>query len=170
MKKHAIILLACGWLVHLEANAQSVGPSTLNAMGNHGTIGGNTYEWAVGTIPLVNTGSSSSIVITQAVLQPFYPVGIGAVPIANGDLNVYPNPAQDVVFVQPAFRQGGKLQLRLMDITGKLISQQIAILPTGKEIQEIKLGQIAAGQYMLQVNYETQGEPMYQVFKIQKLN
>lgn len=170
MKKHAIILLACGWLVHLEANAQSVGPSTLNAMGNHGNIGGNTYEWGVGTMPLVNTGGSSSIVVTQGVLQPFYPVGIGAVPIANGYLSVYPNPAEDVVFVKPAFKHGGKLHLRLMDVTGKLILQQVAELPTGTEAQEIRLGQIAAGQYMLQVNYETEGTPQYQVFKIQKLN
>ncbi len=167
MRKIFILLIACS---AYHVRAQSVGPSTLNGAGGSGTIAGNTYDWSVAEMTLVNTASASGIVVTQGVLQPYD--GPNAVHDNNllTGLLVYPNPASKEVYLQPAYSAGDELSFSLYDITGRLISKNEVKLATGKEVQKVDMERLAAGDYMLHVVLNHNNEEKSNAYKIQKVN
>ena len=170
MKKRALLLLGA-MAGTLAVSAQSIGPSTLNSAGGSAAIGGNTYEWSLGEMTVVSTYSGGSLVVTQGLLQPFnLSNGIHEHPLSAGALQVYPNPAEDVLYLQPAFKQGDKLSFALLDMTGKLILREEKTLSTGTELQTIRLTGLAAGNYMLQVAVTAAGENYNTGYKVQKLH
>lgn len=169
MKKSAFLLLGA-IAGSFAASAQSIGPSTLNSAGGSATLGGNTYEWSLGEMTVVSTYSGGSLVVTQGLLQPAnLSNGIHEHSIAAGALQVYPNPAEDVLYLQPAFRQGDKLSFALLDMTGKTILREEKLLVTGTELQTIRLTGLAAGNYMLQVVLVTTSGNQVAGYKVQKL-
>src|SRR3954465_12260692 len=76
MQRKRYKLLLAALILSAPAGAQSLGPSELNAAGNSATAGGNTYEYAIGSVVGLPAYSSASIVVTPGVLQPQSPTGI----------------------------------------------------------------------------------------------
>lgn len=149
--------------------AQSIGPSTLNASGGSATISGGTHEWSVAENTVVSTYSSSSLVLTQGVLQPMPPAtGISKLQNATDNVRVYPNPVQNELFLQCEFNSGGTLSYMLQDITGKLISRKEQQLSTGKEKITVSFDGLATGNYMLNVMYVQPTGNAAASFKISK--
>lgn len=169
MKK---VFMACWILGPAGAFAQSIGPSTLNAAGGSATIGGNTYEWSVAEMTMVNTGTGTNLVVTQGVLQPTTPVtSVKNIKVLGADeLKVYPVPTRDMLYVQPSLNQKGDLQLALTDINGRVVLQQTAHLATGNEKQEINMSALSAGNYFLNAVFTSSEGAQQTSFKIQKLN
>jgi hypothetical protein len=171
MKKHALFLLTCTWLIHYQVNAQSIGPSTFNAAGGSNTIAGNTYEWSLGEMTLVSTFTGTGIIVTQGVLQPGpIPNGIDGIFVNDGSLKAYPNPVSDLVNIQTDMKSPGSLTMQLYDATGKFIMQQNADQKTGKELHQLSMNRYAAGQYTLRVIYASLNGTYYSSFKLQKTN
>lgn len=169
MKKH--FLLLTGVLCALHSGAQSVGPSTLNSAGKSSNIGPDTYEWSVGEMAVVSTYTSGSLVVTQGVLQPFdAALGVPANNRIAKNLNMFPNPAQDVLFLQPAFQPGTSLSYSLQAIDGKVLRSATTQLPTGSEKQTLQLNALAAGNYMLLVQVTENGRTFTNNYKIEKLH
>lgn len=150
--------------------AQSIGPSTLNAAGGSRVIGGNSYEWSVGEMAVVSTFSNASLVVTQGVLQPnMVSNAVGNVPGKITALNVYPNPVADgQLYLSPSFNNGGKLIYRLTDAAGKTVLSQTSTLQSGKELQTISMHAYAAGQYTLSVEWQDSKGTSFNNYKIQK--
>ena len=166
--KYLMTFLLC-MLITVITTAQSVGPSSLNASGGSAVVSGNTFEYAIGDL-LTTTYTSSSLVVTQGVLQPMpAPTGISTPGIAASDLSVFPNPASGYLFLQPGFSKGGVLEYLLLDATGKTVLQRSVTLTQGNERQEIVMTPFAAGQYMLQVQWRQQGQTYMNAYKVQKL-
>ncbi|HTN17564.1 MAG TPA: T9SS type A sorting domain-containing protein [Chitinophagaceae bacterium] len=160
-------LLACGQ----DVSAQSISPSVLNATGGSQSVGPNTFEWSVGEMTLVSTASAGSIIVTQGLLQPIQaPSAIGSTVMNAEDLSVFPVPASSVLNIKPAFKQGGRLDLLLLDATGRTVLHSEAVLKTGTEMQELNIGSIANGNYMLNISYHAAGNLNRQSYKIQKIN
>lgn len=154
----------------MNVQAQSIGPSTLNASGASKTINGNTYEYSIGEMVLVHTSIHPNLVVTQGVLQPTKAsTGIGDVSILTEDLNVFPNPFYDVIHLRPNWKLGGRLSISLLDITGRELLHWYWDLQKGNEQQSIQLGNLAAGAYMLQVQYKQVTKNHIGTFKIQKI-
>lgn len=152
------------------AHAQSVGPTTLNGAGGSATVGGNTYEWSVGEMTVVNTSTASNIVVTQGVLQPSQNAsGISTEKTSATRLKVYPVPTLDIVYMQPSFNKPGKLTYLLTDAAGKTVQQQQVSLQTGQELQSVNMGSLPSGNYMLRVQFANADAPYSSVFKIQKI-
>ncbi len=166
-------LIAAGILLagSIPAGAQSVGPAILNSAGGAAVVAGNTYEFSVGEMVLVQTFSGPDIVVTQGVLQPS-PGATGVMDIAffEGRMSVYPNPAEDQVFLQPDMPSGGKLLCRLYDAAGKLVHNAAHDLARGNEKLSIPLTALAAGTYMLQVEFQQQKKSYHNAYQIQKLD
>lgn len=170
MKKRALLLLGAV-AGTLAASAQSIGPSTLNSAGGSTVISGNTYEWSLGEMTVVSTYSGVNLVVTQGLLQPAnLSNSIHEHQLSAGALQVFPNPAEDVLYLQPAFKQGDKLSFALLDMTGKTILREEKTLVTGTELQTIRLTALAAGNYMLQVVLVSAGENYNAGYKVQKLH
>jgi hypothetical protein len=149
--------------------AQSIGPSTIDAAGNSYTAAGTTYEYAIGQLIAANTFTSPALVITHGVLQPSSASGIAGNMIPAESLQVYPSPVENSLFLRPAFSAGGTLKYGLYDAAGKLIMSHERLLKNGSEPQELSVGHIAAGQYLLNVSWH-QGDKTYiSAYKLQKL-
>ena len=149
--------------------AQSIGPNVVNTSGGSAVLAGNTHEFAIGGL-LVNTYNSSGLVVTPYVLQPLPPtVGIDDKDFFADNLVIFPNPAENVLFLKPSFRSGGKLSFILYDALGRVMSQAEITLATGKEQQSIGLKSLAAGTYLLHIGYQQRGKNYQTSYKVQKL-
>jgi hypothetical protein len=155
----------------LAMHAQSIGPSEMNATGKSVFAGGNTYEYAIGTVVAGTTYQSSSLVVTQGVLQPVIGSvsGVHEPGISSDHLMVYPNPVQETLFLKPEFGKKGKLEYVLLDGAGRTIMKSSAALEFGNELQEIPMSPYAVGQYTLSVTWQQQGKVQSTAFKIQKI-
>jgi opacity protein-like surface antigen len=155
-----------------QAGAQSIWPSIINSAGGSKVLSGVTHEWSVGEMTLVNTFATSSIVVTQGVLQTNLKDGTNAVEESPlGDLiQVFPNPANTYVNINFNAPGNGSLVCRLIDITGKVLSEQTLVVRQGMNSGKIDMSALAAATYMLQVTSNTEnGTDAAISFKIQKL-
>ncbi|WP_118975474.1 T9SS type A sorting domain-containing protein [Taibaiella koreensis] len=154
----------------MAARAQSIGPSTINATGGSTAIAGNTYEYAIGEL-LPATLSGPGIVITPGVLQPNKKtVGIDDKQFFAGALDIYPNPAEETIFLQPRFTTGGTLSYVLYDVLGRMMQRKDCPLSSGKEKQSISLRSLASGTYSLEVSFNQKGKLYRNAYKVQKIN
>ncbi len=165
--KRTILLLPI--LTAFHAKAQSIEPAALNATGGQNVIAGNTYEWSVGEMALVNTATTSGLIVTNGVLQPSASTsGVDDFPFRNDQMTVYPNPTDKEVFIQPNLSPQTPMQMVLMDITGKTLLQSETILNSGNEKQSIHLSTYPAGSYMLIIRATDQENNHQASYKIQK--
>ncbi len=151
--------------------AQVQQSATVNAAGGSAQLGGNTYEWSVGEMVLVNTVTTSNLVVTQGLLQPILNTTDIKHPELTADqLKVYPNPTRDIVFIQPGLAPNTRLTLLVFDISGRAFFRKTLVLKTGNEVQALDLGTYAAGNYLLDIVADAGGSTSRNTFKIQKLN
>ena len=161
-------LIACAII---NAHGQSIGPSTINASGGSKVISGNTHEFSIGEMALVNTASGSNIIVTNGVLQPnLSSTGVKDVNYLSDNLKVYPNPSDNILNIQPNFETGGQLIYHLYDVLGRIILAGEFKLATGKETQTISLSQLAASSYVLHLNLNKKGSSYNASFNVQKIN
>jgi hypothetical protein len=149
---------------------QSITPDVINCTGGSGVIAGNTFEWSVGEI-MVSTFTSSSLVVTQGVLQPNPgSSSIAAAPTLTG-MNVFPNPAKSIVNIQFSAPDAGQLIYRLIDVAGRTITEHTSEVKPGEVMRQLDIEKLACANYMLQVFYRAEGKPeATNTWKIQKLN
>lgn len=149
---------------------QSITPSVINNMGGSGTIAGNTYEWSVGEI-MVSTFTTSSVIVTQGVLQPKSGTSdVPVLPVLSG-INVFPNPSNSAVNIQFNSQDNGTLSYRLMDVAGRVIFENSSEVRPGMVTKQFDISQLAVANYMLQVFLRpVNGAETSNTFKIQKLN
>lgn len=110
----------------------------------------SAYPYAVGptfygvkNAVKVNTISESTTTYTA-------PTGISAAEFSNLDINVFPNPANDLIAVQVGGLVKDDITIRLFDMTGKLISSSV-IYP-GSTIAYIDTRTLYDGQYIVQLS------------------
>jgi hypothetical protein len=168
--KRSLLLLAI-LTVAVAAFGQKNSLVTINAVGGQSVINSNTYEWSIGELVLVNTFSSSSLVVTQGVLQPFQKDN--SVDPANNylaaNLKLYPVPADAVLYLQPNFSAGSKLNYTVQDATGKQLMKQEVQLGTGIERQMINMSAFISATYIVTVQLTEQGKTYLQSFKVEKI-
>lgn len=171
MKHLLTYLFALSFLPATMMHAQSIGPSEMNAAGKSIFAGGNSYEYAIGTVVAGTTFQSPSLVVTQGVLQPLIeePSGVDEPGIPSDNLSVYPNPVEQTLFLKPAFGKKGKLEYVLLDGAGRTIMKSSVALEHGNELQEIPMSLYAVGQYTLSVTWQHQGQAQSNAYKIQKI-
>ena len=157
-------------LLALSAQAQTMTPATINASGGSKELAGNTYGYSIGEMTLVHTVATPNLVVTQGILQPQdKALDISELALPSDALTVYPNPSDDIVYIQPKMEGSGALILTLMDITGRKLQEQKAVLTTGMEKQSMSLSSLAAGTYLLQAAFSRNNKSFVRNFKIQKL-
>lgn len=170
MKLLPLVLFIFGATINF-CQAQVPHAATVNAAGGSAQLGGNTYEWSVGEMVLVNTVTTTNLVVTQGLLQPILnTTGIRYSELSADQLKVYPNPTKDIVFIQPGLKPNTSLTLLVYDISGRTFFRKTLVLKAGTEMQVVDLGTYAAGNYLLDIIAGTTGAASRSTFKIQKLN
>ncbi|MFN8281970.1 MAG: T9SS type A sorting domain-containing protein [Chitinophagales bacterium] len=153
------------------SNAQTVSPQLISSSSGKGTISANYFEWSVGE-PMVQTFSSATLIITQGFLQPTnaLPTAIKNNTIASNELNLFPNPTANEIFLQTNFKEDGRLTYQLYDINGTLLLNNETEL--SHQLQsKIDISTLAVATYFLQVTFKTnQDEIKIASYKIQKIS
>lgn len=169
--KHLWTLFISLFFISFGLRAQSIGPSVLNANGGSTSSNGNTYEYAIGGVVAAKTYSSANLVVTPGVLQPLMdnPNSVQQPGILSENLSVYPNPVDDILFLQPSFGKKGTMIYILSDAKGRTIARREIPLEQGNEQQQIPMSHYAVGQYNLNVQWTAQGKTFISAYKIQKV-
>ncbi len=171
MRKTAILICFFAWTSGLpDARGQSIGPSTINAAGGGGTIGTRIFDYSIGEMALVSTYTSSSVIITQGVLQNRSATSGVNDPGLSGQMTVFPNPASTIVNLEYNSSKTGTMHYRLMDILGKVIVSRQATVAPGTTKEQIDIANLAAATYMLEVTFKaSNGAEQRTSYKIDKL-
>lgn len=163
-----MLLPAAGYI-----RGQSLAPATLNATGGSKVIGTETYEWSVAEMTMVSTATASNIIVTQGILQPF-PLPATDIKKSNTlskQLQVYPNPTSNIIYLQYNLTNSGTLSYMLQDVAGKQVTTRNAQVTAGQDKQELSLAALASGTYMLYITYMPYNGAAEQAnFKIDKIS
>ena len=171
MAKFLPLCLLCFGLTIQLCQAQVTHSTTINAAGGSAQLSGNTYEWSIGEMTLVNTAATANLVVTQGLLQPVLnTTNIRQPELTVDQLKVYPNPTKDIVFIKPNLKPNPSLTILVYDISGRAFLRSELVLKEGTEVQTIDLGTYAAGNYLLDIVTGAVGTQSRNAFKIQKLN
>lgn len=159
----SISLLA---LLPFYAQAQT----TVNASGGSGTIAGNLYAYSIGEMVLVSTSSTAQITVTQGLLQSDGDINVGMQEdaLSAGHMTLYPNPVNNILYIQPELDNGGELSMRLYDMDGRLIVDRDIRLSSGTERQEIDMASFSEGSYFLRTALRQGQQTTHKGFKIIK--
>lgn len=168
-KKIYLLLLALIVNAHWS-HAQQIAPSTYNSSGGSNVLNGNTYEWSIGEMVLVHTATNSNVILTQGLLQSSKNNGNSIKPnrLSAQLFTVFPIPTEDILYLQPNFSGKSTLAVAVFDITGREMLRDELHLKSGKELQQIKMANWAAGNYLLKVDVVDKGISFQDVYKITK--
>jgi hypothetical protein len=152
--------------------SQMVVPSAVNSAGGSAIIGGNSYDWSFAEMVVISTSTSANLIVTAGLLQPIDPnVGEAELESAKGILNVFPNPAEDLLNLESSFHSSGNLSYQLYDMSGKSILLNSSDQKAGINLETLSLKGCAPGHYLLKVVFTSlkSDENFMQTFKIQKI-
>lgn len=148
------------------AFCQTVTPTVLASDGGYATSAQGSVAWTIGE-PVVETYAGSSNITTMGFQQPVVDL---TTLISEQDKNsailVYPNPVKDELSISFAGLREGTYQLELHDALGKLIYQGNADISGTSVHYIIKMGEVAAGAYFLNVS----AKDFTKTVKINKIN
>lgn len=168
MKKQ--LLFYCGVAIAGSSLAQGIAPSALNSTGATVSHSSGIYDWSIGEMALVSTFTGSSLIVTQGVLQ----IESAAVAIHENQhslinaVQIFPNPAQDAIYISSAFTEAGKLTYTLVDIAGRTILKGETDSAPGNEKKKLDVSMLVPGSYLLQVSVKQGEETLVQSYQIQK--
>ena len=151
---------------------------TLNVAGNSVKINGMSFEYSIGEMTIVSTERNANLIVTQGMLQPSSTTDkLQTTPGANNlndladQIKVYPNPTQNMLFVETYESQIGDYSYQLFDGVGKIVLSQSGQTVIGMNKFSLDLQSFAGGNYYLMLRKLGQsGEAENYSYKIQKLN
>ncbi len=146
----------------------------LNVTGNSALINGMTFDYSIGEMVLVSTEKTSQFIITQGLLQPQTnkPTestgSAGHLDPWSESIRVYPNPSDNLVFVDWTATNAARISYRLYDAAGKVVLSNALEQTIGSNKISLELQALSAGTYYLMLDgLSTDGQQ--QSFKIQKV-
>lgn len=145
-----LTLLLCPYL----SPAQSVTPNVINTTGYSASSGYYRFDWSVGEMCIIDSYIKPGMVLENGLLHAGTEIPISANIVdffAKGDIVIFPNPAYAFTEVNFTLPQPGIVNLKLTDLTGKLVySKQFEYNGAGL-IQRLDVLRYPAGTYFLHV-------------------
>jgi hypothetical protein len=143
-----------------SAKGQSVEPSAMVSAGGHEATVNVSISWSVGE-PVIATFTNNNLILTQGFHQPMIASVISSLTNSlNNTIEVYPNPAQDMLFIYSQEYMDKDYRVELYDINGQ---QYVSKSIFGKN-NVLDLKNYSPGTYILRI-ITSEG---YQTFKIVK--
>jgi hypothetical protein len=150
-----------------------VSPNIINSAGGSAIVNAMRYDWSFGEITLINTFSTSKLIVTQGVLQTRLDTagtGINDIPVPIPDITVFPNPARNSVFLKADYPYSCNLHYTLTDVQGKIIQEKQVAVAKGDDQQTLDLSGLAAGTYLLNMQIVRDNTTYSKTARIQKNN
>lgn len=163
------------FIILLTINSEQVYSQTsFNAGSHHATIGQSQFEYSFAEMSLVSTERNSNLIVTQGYHQPHLNSSatstLHETPWA-ANVKVYPNPVQNMLNVEINLIQFDEINIEFIDLSGKILFQQLINQKNGYNILTMNLSEYAAGAYVLilrPINNPFNHKPIS--FNIQKIN
>lgn len=70
---------------------------------------------------------------------------------SSKEVSIYPNPVQDYLYLEFNFEQSGIAELKIVDLTGKLVKQEQYTLDSGIQSRQFEVNDLPAGFYLLTI-------------------
>ena len=145
----------------LYASAQTVSPSILNVAGGsyNNTNSYYRFEWSFGESMVIDllAPSDSMIMVTHGILQPCTDK-IGNSPdisfIGSDEYRLFPNPAINKVELNFFIRQSGRMSLKLLDATSRVLEQRTYQYNGCCRIDQFDLSRYPNGLYLIVADME----------------
>lgn len=165
------LFLCCALL-----SLHSMGQTTINAAGNSAKINDMTFDYSIGEMTIISTEKASNIIVTQGLLQPMSKYASpadqadhSAVSNFADHLKVYPNPTENMLFIETVEAVAGEFSYQLLDASGKVVLSQKEQQVNGNNKFSLSLASFAAGSYFLIVNQANTNDTKSNMsYKIQK--
>lgn len=146
--------MTCG--LALTAQAQSPVPTVLSTAGDHFIAGGYSVSLTVGEMAAIETFTGGSNILTQGFHQPdLTGVGMASFQLAEGQVELFPNPAVDQLHLRLELDTPGELLTQIFDAQGRLLRQSTFDCASGSDLKTIDLNGAAPGCYLLQLRMLT---------------
>jgi hypothetical protein len=176
MQRTKILSLAS--IVFFSAmSLQGFSQQGINVSSHSATIQGLKFDYSIGEMTLVSTERNANLIVTQGLLQPSSSgSGASAQPgnaqIALSDLiKVYPNPTENILFVESFENADAAISYQLFDAAGKIVLSEKVNWQAGPNKLTLDLKNYAAGSYYLMIRKpNAQGIVDNFSYKIQKTN
>jgi hypothetical protein len=150
---------------------------TLNVAGHSATINGLQFDYSIGEMAIIRTEHSHSLIVTQGFLQPSGIKSSAENPVAGNintfgnEVKVYPNPTENMLFVESVESADAEINYQLFDASGKIIISEQIFWKAGPNKFSLDLKNYAAGAYYLMVRKPgINGKTENFSYKIQKTN
>lgn len=143
--------------------AQSITPEVIASAGEHFTGSNAQLSWTIGEV-VIETVTDGNNFITQGFHQPFgSEIGIEEDLPEGMEVKIYPNPVREQLMIT---LQGNDmpLNLRMFDMTGKLVNSRTIAANTGSVI--LNVAGLANAAYLLQL--VSDDKQYFATYKIQK--
>lgn len=164
MKQKLILVLAIA--ATIACNAQTVTPVVLANDGGYSSLSAGSISWSIGE-PVSETYTASTNITTMGFHQPELSI-ITLIKEQGEDKSVlvYPNPVKDLLNVSFSGLAPGNYIVELIDNLGKLIYRTDTEVSADNYLFQIKINEVAAGNYFLRVN----NKEISKTVKINKIN
>lgn len=154
--------------------AQSATTQVINSTGGSGKKAVFFFDWSVGELSLINTlkNADSSFYLTSGLLQP---AAVAGKPVVNyslsrDEVNMYPIPTADKLFVTVSPKQKGQIRIYLYDQKAGLVFSKI-YPSTSIVFEAIPMNSLVNGLYTLRVElYPENSDPRISSYPIMKIN
>lgn len=157
-----------------KTQAQTTSPVTQNVGGSVGSQMGYSLDYSVGELSsIAYFVSPNNSTLSTGFFQSFTPLvtGINDITIIPSDqVNITPNPVQNIFKVKTFFQKPGELQLQIIDVQSnqKYISQAMKIQGYYEQLMNIE--NYPSGVYYIKVLFKSSvGVSQGGVYKIIKL-
>ena len=145
------LLLSLAIVGTLACRSQTVTPVVLSNQGGFSSLSGGSISWTIGE-PVSESYVGATKITTMGFHQPELAI-LTLIAEQGEDKNilVYPNPVKDLLSVNFSGLKSGTYKLQLIDDLGKLIFTTETPISENNQTFQIKLTEIAAGNYFLKV-------------------
>ena len=146
-----IPLITCFFLFSKVLPAQiGICSQVIASSGKSATVGGRSYAYTVGE-PFIFTLSTNSGKITQGFHQPdlCLPVLTNDLDLNAWKLEIYPNPATNLIHIRYSAEQKGQLTAQVFDLLGRSIVRDFPV--DNPEDTQMDCSQWQAGVYLVRL-------------------
>jgi hypothetical protein len=135
------ILLFCLFCCLSKINSQSLTPFAITSQGSSTVNGDAMLDWSIGEAVIL-THYIEEAILTQGFHQPEVQIISSSVSENNFDVQVYPNPSIDKVFINSS----GNINWTLFNLSGQILETnttmavQLNLYPVGMYLLNIQQG------------------------------
>ena len=151
----------CGstWSTAWTKSGATLATTGLFNTGEFYPTAGSQWKHVTATSPSINANTMVKFVTTDGLGNDIFidNINITAVPTgvpqiaANTEINIVPNPAKDIAYVNLTLAESADVQVQLYDAVGRLISTSNQNLPAGAQKIDMSTNELPTGLYNVKI-------------------